>query len=76
MLDTAIDRGDRGRAEPLVATLTSLAARCEMRELVVRAHLHRHRLGDPAALASARRLGAGVDNPALTHLLDDPGAAP
>ena len=28
------------------------------------------RLGDPAALASARLLAAGIDNPALTPLLD------
>jgi hypothetical protein len=41
-----------------------------MRELVVRAHLHRGRLGDPAALASARLLAAGIDNPALDRLLD------
>jgi hypothetical protein len=41
-----------------------------MRELVVRAQLHRSRLGDPAALASARLLAAGIDNPALAPLLD------
>jgi hypothetical protein len=41
-----------------------------MRELVVRAHLHRSRLGDPAALATAWLLAAGIDNPALAALLD------
>jgi hypothetical protein len=41
-----------------------------MRELVVRAHLHRSRLGDPTALASARLLGAAIDNPALARLVD------
>jgi hypothetical protein len=41
-----------------------------MRELVVRAHLHRSRLGDPTALASARLLASSIDNPALARLLD------
>jgi hypothetical protein len=47
-----------------------MAARGDMRELVVRAHLHRSRLGDPAALATVRLLAAGIDNPALAALLD------
>jgi DNA-binding SARP family transcriptional activator len=68
---TALDHHD-DNAGQLVDTLASLAARCDMRELVVRAHLYRGRLGDPAALASARLLGAGIDNPALTRLLNDP----
>lgn len=69
MVDTALDNGDVDRAATLVTTLSELAARCEMRELVVRAYVHRHRLGDPAALASARLLGADIDNPALADLL-------
>lgn len=69
MVEAALDAGDRARAEPLAATLARLAARCDMREFVVRAALHRHRLGDPAALASARLLGADIDNPALARLL-------
>jgi hypothetical protein len=36
-----------------------------MRELVVRAALHRARLGDPSGLESARLLGESIDNPAL-----------
>ena len=36
-----------------------------MRELVVRAALHRARLGDPSSLAAARVLGEAIDNPAL-----------
>jgi hypothetical protein len=40
-----------------------------MRELVVRAQLHRHRLGDGSALAAARMLAADIDNPALADLL-------
>jgi DNA-binding SARP family transcriptional activator len=65
----ALDRADRVRARPLVAALASLAARCDMREMVVRAHLHQYRLGDRAALASARMLAEDVANPALTDLL-------
>lgn len=71
MITTALDHGERDRAEPLVAALALLAARCEMREFVVRAHLHRGRLGDRTALASARLLGADIDNPVLARLLDD-----
>jgi hypothetical protein len=67
---TALDRHDEGEARRLVELLASLAARGDMRELVVRAHLHRGRLGDPTALASARLLADGLDNPALTRLLD------
>ncbi|MEV4375247.1 BTAD domain-containing putative transcriptional regulator [Streptosporangium sp. NPDC049644] len=70
MITTALDHDDQDRARPLVATLASLTARCEMRELVVRAHLHRYRLGDRQALTSARLLGADIDNPALTELLN------
>jgi DNA-binding SARP family transcriptional activator len=66
---SALDQADVERARRLVATLGALAARCDMRELVVRAHLHRHRLGDPGALASARMLAAHIDNPALSALL-------
>ena len=70
MAGFALDRGDTGQARRLVETLAALAARSDMRELVVRAQLHRSRLGDPAALASARMLAAGIDNPALAPLLD------
>ena len=48
------------------AALAALAARCDMRELVVRAHLHRHRLGDrggarlgPPARRGDRQPGPG-----------------
>jgi DNA-binding SARP family transcriptional activator len=70
MVGFALDRDDEAEARRLVDALASLAARGDMRELVVRAQLHRGRLGDPAALASARLLAAGIDNPALTPLLD------
>jgi hypothetical protein len=74
MAGFAFDRGDEAQARRLVDTLAALAARSDMRELVVRAQLHRGRLGDPTALASARMLAAGIDNPALTPLLDGVGA--
>ena len=52
-------------ARDYVARLEQLAARGDMRELVVRAALHRARLGDPSGLESARLLGEAIDNPAL-----------
>jgi hypothetical protein len=61
----AIDRDEPARAKRLAAALGALAARCDMRELVVRAHVHRSRLGDRTALAAARMLAADIDNPAL-----------
>ncbi|MBA2414439.1 MAG: SARP family transcriptional regulator [Geodermatophilaceae bacterium] len=73
VISTALDDDDPDRARPLVVTLASLAARCDMLELVVRAHLHRSRLGDQTALASARLLGAHIDNPVLTEMLADSG---
>ena len=70
MVAVAVDRHDHARAGRLVDGLAALAARGGMRELVVRAHLHRSRLGDPTALASARLLASSIDNPALARLLD------
>ena len=52
-------------ARECVARLERLAARGDMRELVVRAALHRARLGDPSGVESARLLGEAIDNPAL-----------
>jgi DNA-binding SARP family transcriptional activator len=52
-------------AREYVAELERLAARGDMRELVVRAALHRARLGDPSGVASARLLGEAIDNPVL-----------
>ena len=48
-----------------VAELERLAARADMRELVVRAALHRARLGDPSGVEAARLLGEAIDNPVL-----------
>jgi DNA-binding SARP family transcriptional activator len=76
VVGTAIDHHDEAEAARLADALASLAARGDMRELVVRAHLHRARLGDPAALATARLLAADIDNPALAPLLDGRPATP
>ncbi len=67
---TALDHGDHDRARSLVARLAPLAARCDLRELVVHAHLHQWRLGDRTTLPTARLLSAHIDNPALTESLD------
>lgn len=71
-VQVALSRGDTNGARRMTDALASLAARCELRELVARAELHRWRLGDDDALASARLLGAGIDNPALAAELDRP----
>jgi DNA-binding SARP family transcriptional activator len=52
-------------ARECVTRLERLAARGDMRELVVRAAIHRARLGDPSGLESARLLSEAIDNPAL-----------
>jgi DNA-binding SARP family transcriptional activator len=52
-------------ARELVARLETVAARGDMRELVVRAAMHRAALGDAAGLDAARLLGEEIDNPAL-----------
>ena len=70
-ITTALDQNDPDRARPLIDSLTSLAARCDMRELVVRTQLHRYRLGDGSALGSAQLLASEIDNPALSQLLCD-----
>jgi hypothetical protein len=52
-------------AHTCVGQLERLAARGDMRELVVRAALHRARLGDPSGIDAARLLGEAIDNPLL-----------
>jgi len=60
----------RAPAAPAMAeALARLAGRAGLRELALRAEVHRARLGDPRALATARLLGAEIDNPALNRLL-------
>jgi DNA-binding SARP family transcriptional activator len=55
-------------AEELLDRLAALAERCGMREMVVRAHLHRARSGDRAALEAAQLLAADIDSQALAAL--------
>lgn len=65
----ALERGDLDAATAATDALEVLAARCELRELVVRSHLHRARLGSGDARHTARLLAEGIDNPALEALL-------
>ena len=69
LAEALLNRGEEQRAGAVVASLSRVAARCDMRELVVRAHLHRHRIGDTTALPAARVLAAEIDNPALARRL-------
>jgi DNA-binding SARP family transcriptional activator len=58
-----------------IEELEQLAARGGMRDLAVRACVHRARLGDASALEAARMLAAGIESPTLTALLVDPVGA-
>jgi DNA-binding SARP family transcriptional activator len=60
---------DPPEAERYVDALEGLAERCGLRELVVRAHVHRAGLGDQRSLDAAQLLAADIDNPALTALV-------
>jgi DNA-binding SARP family transcriptional activator len=71
MINLAVDAGDHDRAAGLIETLATLAARCEMREMLVLSHLHRARLGDADAMDAGRLLAHGIDNPALHRALDE-----
>ncbi|MDQ3985335.1 MAG: SARP family transcriptional regulator [Actinomycetota bacterium] len=53
-----------------VDDLEAMASRGGMRELVVRAALHRAELGDEGAAEAAQALAGGIDNDALADLLD------
>ena len=66
ILDAACDiAGDDDRVGRWIEELESLAARMGMRELVIRAYIHRGRRGDAAAAQAARALAADIANPAL-----------
>jgi DNA-binding SARP family transcriptional activator len=56
-------------AAQLIESLAELAARCGLREFVVRAHVHRAQLGVPGSLEAARVLAAEIDNPMLERLV-------
>ena len=62
--------GDAGHAA--ANELDALAARTGMRELSVRALIHRSRYEGDALLESARLLAADIDNPRLTRALTRP----
>jgi len=64
-IDAALDRSETDRALTLTTRLSALAARCDLRELLVHAQLHLGRLGDSGAAASAQSLSTAIDNPAL-----------
>ena len=58
------------QAPAWINELQGLAARCGMRELTVRSHLHRAALGDSASRAAARLLASQIDSPALQAMVD------
>jgi DNA-binding SARP family transcriptional activator len=70
----AVRASDR-EAVATVDRLAALAEQCGLRELIVRAHLHRAQLGDSASMETARVLAAEIDNPALSALVAAPVAA-
>ena len=49
----------------LIDRLAHVAGRGSMRDLLVRAHLHRARTGSRTALAAAQAIAAGIEDPAL-----------
>jgi hypothetical protein len=65
----AVDAGDE-RAETWLTQLDGLAARHGFRELQVRSHLHKARLGDPDAWNLASLLAGEIDNPLLAQDVD------
>jgi hypothetical protein len=64
----AVETGADDAAQ-IVDNLAGLAERAGLRELVVRAHVHRGRLGVEGSSESARLLAAEIDNPSLEALV-------
>ena len=64
----AVEHGDAS-AKRWVGELEAIAASRGLRDLLVRATVHRARLGDTGALEVARSQAAQVDNPALEDLI-------
>ena len=64
----AVTHGDAS-AKRWVGELEAIAASHGLHDLLVRATVHRVRLGEPGAFEAARSLAAQVDNPALDELL-------
>jgi len=72
-LDALCEAGVEHRpaaARRWVSDLEALAARSGMRELLVRACLHRARLGDATGAEAARLFAAEIDNPAVLRIID------
>jgi DNA-binding SARP family transcriptional activator len=67
--DIAIDLGDE-RSSTYVEQLATVASRAGLRDLVVRSHVHRARLGQPGALEAAAIGAADIDNPVLAALVE------
>jgi DNA-binding SARP family transcriptional activator len=67
----AIHAGEEDAVQ-IVRALGALAARTDMREFAVRAHVHEAHLGVAGALDAARLLAAEIDNPALAELISGP----
>src|SRR5438128_2359859 len=66
VLDALCAIGGRDdRAPGWIDDLESLASRTGMRELLLRAYLHRARRGDARARSAASLLGAEIDNPSV-----------
>ncbi|HEX7297954.1 MAG TPA: BTAD domain-containing putative transcriptional regulator [Solirubrobacteraceae bacterium] len=68
LAELAVETGADDAAQ-IVDRLAELAERCGLRELVVRAHVHRGRLGVSGSFDSARLLAAEIDNPMLDALI-------
>lgn len=68
LCDLAVTHGD-DRASHWVDQLMTMSAAAGMRELVVRSHRHRARLGERGAAEAARFLADEIANPALVAFL-------
>jgi DNA-binding SARP family transcriptional activator len=70
----AVAAGDP-RADVWVDELETLTGRTGMHDLLARAHLHRHALGDPSALGAAVLVAGSVESPALGRAIERAAAA-
>lgn len=66
-----VAHGPAASARRWVSDLEAVAARSGMREMLVRAQLHRIRSGDPSAIDSARLFAAEIDSPAVLMLVSE-----
>jgi hypothetical protein len=69
LADVCIALGVEDEARETAAELEKLAARCDMRELLVRAAVHSARLGNNTALEALGPLGEAIDSPELRSRL-------